>query len=422
MRSCDFRRVMAVALVLTTTFVAMPLSAADFSTTRPVIGSVSAVGPVELRGLAINQEGTLFAGDSIRAGEKGYAKVQLGNGTKIELAEKTDVSVSPDGAGAKIAMNTGNVAFTAHATLRIDVQPFEILASDNAAGNIAVMSPTTAGIRALNGKVTVRNLKTSESFVITKGQERLLGLKDGSHAPSLAEVASNVPGPIPVPAPRPQTPAGKTGGGLALDTGAWIAVIAGAAVAGVAIAGLVIAHNNQNDTDSLRSDISSLNSSFTALQGTITSLNGSITTLRGQVTASNANISQLQTAVSALQSLSQVQSNAAVLQASILQAIQAVQASTLSDAQKASLIAGLNTQLAEANRQQSIVGSLAAGTPADIAARIGTITTLTNQANDLVPASNTAITAVRNAGVTVPTPPQLPVVNPPRVASASAPA
>jgi hypothetical protein len=43
--------------LLATVLVTMPLSAADFSAARPVIGSVSAAGSVDLRGVAISQEG-----------------------------------------------------------------------------------------------------------------------------------------------------------------------------------------------------------------------------------------------------------------------------------------------------------------------------------------------------------------------------
>jgi hypothetical protein len=262
MLSSDVRRLVAVALALLTTLITMPVSAADLSTVRPVIGSVSAVGEVDLRGISISQEGTLFAGDSIRAHEKGYAKVLFGTGSKIELSEKTDVTVSRDGQGVKIAMSSGTMGFTATSGLRIDVAPFEIVASDTSSGNVSIMSPTTGGVRAINGKVTVRNLKTSESFVLQTGQERLLGLKDGIHAPSLAEIASNVPGPI--PAPVPQTPAGRTSGGLAMDTGAWLAVIGGAAIAGVAIWGLVVALNNRDDVKDLRGTIDNLNGTIAA--------------------------------------------------------------------------------------------------------------------------------------------------------------
>jgi hypothetical protein len=245
MLSCNYRRLVAVALVLTTTFITMPLTAADFTSARPVLGSVSAVGSVYLRGVGISQDGTLFPGDTIRANEKGYAKVLLGTGSKIELMEKTDLTLNRDSQGVKVAMNTGTIGFTAHSPLRIDVMPFEVTASDDASGNVSVMSSTTAGVRAINGKVTVRNLKTLESFVVLKGQERLLGLQNGVHAPALAEVASNVP--VPIPAPRPQTPAGKTTGGLAMDTGSWLAVIGAGAITGVAIWALVEARNNHDD-------------------------------------------------------------------------------------------------------------------------------------------------------------------------------
>lgn len=268
MLSCDIRKVMAAALVLTTTFITMPISAADFSSARPVIGSVNAVGSVDLRGIGISQDGTLFSGDSIRSHEKGSAKILLGTGSKIELSEKTDVTVNSDKDGVKIAMSTGTIGFTAKSTLRVDVAPFEVIASDNAAGNVAVMSSTTAGVRAINGKVTVKNLKTSESFVLLKGQEQLLGLNNGVHAKPLAEVASNVPQPIPAPGSAPQTPAGQTKSnpGLAMDTGAWLAVAGAAGLAAVSIWALVEAHNNNNDINSLQNTVTSLNSTIAANQ------------------------------------------------------------------------------------------------------------------------------------------------------------
>src|SRR5262249_4206190 len=120
MLSSDFRRLVAVALVLTTTFITLPVSAADFTSTRSVIGSVSAIGSVELRGVGISQEGTLFAGDNIRSHEKGYAKVILGTGSKIEVTEKTDLSVNRDAQGMKIAMTNGTIGFTTKSPLRVD--------------------------------------------------------------------------------------------------------------------------------------------------------------------------------------------------------------------------------------------------------------------------------------------------------------
>jgi len=245
----------AVALVISTVLITLPVSAADFSTTKSVIGSISAVGPVELRGISISQEGTLFTGDSIRAGQKGNAKVLLGSGSKIELAEKTDVSFDRDAQGVKIAMNTGIVGFTASSPLRIDILPYEITATDGSAGKVSVMNGA-AGVRAINGTVSVKNLKTLQSFIVTQGQERLLAVP---HAPSLAELASNAPGPI--PAPTPQAPAGRTSGGLAMDTGAWVAVIGGAALAVISVWGLVVALNNKDDIDDLQATVNRLTAS-----------------------------------------------------------------------------------------------------------------------------------------------------------------
>src|SRR5262249_41132481 len=132
------RRLTAATLVLMTVFVTMPVSAADFSTTKTVLGSVSAVGQVELRGIVISQEGTLFAGDSIRTNKRGFAKVLLGSG-KVELLEKTNIQVNRDAQGVKVAMNAGMIGFSAHTPLRIDILPFELIATGDSSGNLAIL-------------------------------------------------------------------------------------------------------------------------------------------------------------------------------------------------------------------------------------------------------------------------------------------
>ena len=170
MLSSEFRRLVAVALVLTITFITMPVSAADFTAAKPVIGSVSAIGPVELRGVAISQDGTLFAGDSIRSLSKGYAKVAFTSGNKIELNENAQVQVTSDKQGTRVLLAAGNVGFTSikGSALRLGLEPFEVVASDDASGNVALSSSGIAGVRTAKGKLTVKNLKTSESFVLNK--------------------------------------------------------------------------------------------------------------------------------------------------------------------------------------------------------------------------------------------------------------
>jgi hypothetical protein len=256
MRSWNFQSLVALALVFTTTVVTMPLSAADYS--KSMLGSVNALGSVELRGIGISQEGTLFAGDNVRTRANGHANLLLSTGDKIEVAPNTDVNVNRDAQGVKIAMNAGTLGFAAHNPLRVDVLPYEVTATDGASGNVVVLNSTTAGVRAISGKVTVRNLKTSESFVLTKGEERLFALPGGVRAASMAELASAAPGPVPSAgqaAPQ-STPAGRTAPtGVAMDTGAWIAVIGGVALAGISITALVKSLNNSDDIDDLESRI-----------------------------------------------------------------------------------------------------------------------------------------------------------------------
>jgi len=310
MLSCDIRKVLAVALLLTTTLITMPVSAADFSAGKPVIGSVSAVGSVDLRGVGISQEGTLFAGDSIRSNEKGYAKVLLGTGSKIELYEKTAVSVNRDAQGVKITMTNGVIGITAKSAMRIDVAPYEVIASDDASAHVGYLSPTTGSVKALNGKVTVRNTKTSESFVVTKGHEQLLGLNNGIHAPSLGEVAGNVPTVPGIPT-APQTPAGKTGGGLAMDTGAWLAVLGAGALGAIAIWALVEAHNNNNDVNNLNNSIKNLNSATAASIKNLQLASAASANLAAQHESLTQALIQAQAALNALQANGQGNSAAA---------------------------------------------------------------------------------------------------------------
>jgi hypothetical protein len=398
----------AVALVFSTVLITMPVSAADFTTTKSVIGSVSVVGPVELRGVGISQEGTLFSGDRIRAGQKGYAKVLLGTGSKIELDEQTDININRDAQGVKVAMNTGTVGFTAAAPLRIDLLPFEVTATDGAAGRIAVMNSSTGGVRALNGKVTVRNLKTSESFVINKGQERLFSLSNGAHAPSLGEIASNVPGPI--PAPAPQAPAGRTSGGLAMDTGAWLAVIGGAAVAGIAIWGLVVALDNNDDIKDLKASINTLN-----------------TTIANNQAATQAQLRNISNASALAASAAQSQAQLATVSALAGQAqtALAVSGNTAAAAQAASLsaqAATVQSQLAATQSQITALQSQFAaggGSTAQLNTLLAQEDALRTQANNLAVQLNNLLAANRNTPGVPNT--SVGTVAPPTIASASIP-
>ena len=50
-----------------------------------LVGSLSAIGSVELRGVAVSRDGTVFSGDTIRTWEDGYRK-RAGAGTRQRLS------------------------------------------------------------------------------------------------------------------------------------------------------------------------------------------------------------------------------------------------------------------------------------------------------------------------------------------------
>jgi hypothetical protein len=336
----------------------MPVSAADLHKPKPVLGSVSAVGKVEVRGISISEEGTLFAGDSIKSLDKAYAKILLKNGGKLELAEKTEINVQPEGQVVQIAMTAGAMGFTSLGNaLNIKVQPYEVLSTGDASGNV-IITPTAATVRSLKGKLTVRNLKTRESYVVTAGQDRLFGL-DGAKRVSLGEIASNVPGPIPMPSP--QTPAGQTrGGGLAMDTGAWVAVIAGAAAAAVLVTTLVITLNNRDDIDELGRKIDTLTTTITTNQQ-----------------ANQAAIAAIQSAVSASLTAAQVQATGSQVATAAAQTAAAINASNLTAQQKQTLAAQALALQNQANAAAAAAASINAQLQAlqtSIAAA-GTVTT-----------------------------------------------
>src|SRR5688500_4452414 len=94
MRSRTIRlRLMAVSLVVLVVGSTMPLSAAEVARTAS-IGSVSAVGAVDLRGVRITGDGTLFSGDRVNVLPGAYAKVAFGAGPKLEVGSGSDVTVT----------------------------------------------------------------------------------------------------------------------------------------------------------------------------------------------------------------------------------------------------------------------------------------------------------------------------------------
>lgn len=208
-----------VLLVLTTAPIPTALGAAPDG----LIGSVSAAGAVELRGVAVEREGTLFSGDTIRSREGAYVSIALDAGPQIEFTGDTEVRVDADETAVRIAMNEGSLAFSSLASsspLSIDVQTFEIEAPNGSVGEVAVLGNDEVGVHAVSGSVTVRSSLADDAIVVQEGDARVISFSD---AP-LAGPA----GPEPLPAaPRRQLTdsqwlgVGVFAGAIAVAYGAW---------------------------------------------------------------------------------------------------------------------------------------------------------------------------------------------------------
>lgn len=349
------RRMVAALLSVMMVVMTAPVSAAELVSTSKVIGSISVAGPVELRGHLISREGTLFAGDKVRAGDKGYAKLQLKDGSKFEIGSKSEIRLNPKGETVQIAMATGNLGFTAmgRSAVSIALLPFEIIATDGAAGNISVTSGTAAGVRAVKGEITVHNTETSERFVLASGDERWLSMEEGSIAPSIDDMEAGIPAPLPsVPA---QTPAGQSTG-LQMDAGAWAAVILGAAVTGIALYGLKTALDNKDKIEDLNSQISGLDGRITGLSGQITNLGNQI----GANQAANAAaIAGLQQAAVLSEAAFNARLNALAIQLTANQAVSAVSsAPNLTAAQRSAFTARAQSIASQANSTTQNILSL----------------------------------------------------------------
>src|SRR5689334_19812674 len=114
-------RMTALALVGLLTFCTLPLSAAD--KTASSIGSVTSTGSVQLRGIGLSNDGTLFSGDRLNVGPGSYARVVAGTGQKLEIGANSDVVVTRDGNNTTLQMASGNVAFkgTGNGSTRVQI-------------------------------------------------------------------------------------------------------------------------------------------------------------------------------------------------------------------------------------------------------------------------------------------------------------
>jgi len=393
--SSRLSKCLAVVLLLSIVAATTPVSAADFSS-KSIVGSVNAVGLVDLRGAQIPEEATIFSGDRLSAGDGAYAKVLLVNGQKIEIGSNTVLKFAGQSGSAgnvDIELQSGAVAFSSARAIpvRITVGTYEITSTQPLTGNLGFLSNDFVDLKVLAGSASVRNLKTKQSYVVLKNQERMLGLKTLDMREPIAQVASNVPQPI------PQTP-GQTSGSS--HTGLWIAVAA-AGVGGI-VALAVLTNKSTTAT-----------AATSAAQATQTVQSAMTTAATAQTVAAQVSttVTQATNAINAAQNLPPATRTTLANQAGTISA--AATASQQQVGQLQQQLQGLQTQLQNASGSQVTA----------IQNQINTVTQNLNSEvsnlNGLIGQLNSLIASAVNAGVPNVPPVTIQTIPPATVASVS---
>jgi ferric-dicitrate binding protein FerR (iron transport regulator) len=125
---------------------------------RPILGSVSATGAAEVRGMAVAGDTTLFSGDRIRTRSDAYVRVLLAGGPQVELGADSAVEIDRDEAGFHLRVTGGRVVFSAppdSAPVTVEAGSVEVAARGGAAAEIAWLDPARVRVLALRERVTV---------------------------------------------------------------------------------------------------------------------------------------------------------------------------------------------------------------------------------------------------------------------------
>ncbi len=143
-----------------------------------VLGSVSAVGPAELRGVLINQEGTLFSNDSVNVPEGSYAKILLANGGKIEMGGGTRLTVLGEGQGTQVVMDSGILGFTgvSNQPIFMIVGSYYIVGGGQSVGEIEYLTDGLVSLEVMAGDTVVYDASESNVSVLRQGEGRELNL------------------------------------------------------------------------------------------------------------------------------------------------------------------------------------------------------------------------------------------------------
>ena len=394
-------RSVAVLLSVLLMVYTLPLSAADGTSRATSIGQVSARGAVDLRGVRISDDGTLFSGDRMNVGSGAYATVALKAGPRIEADSGSDVTVTREADNIQVTMASGNVAFKGDGKtpVHVHVGAYEVTLPGNASGSVAYVGKNAFGVRVLTGSVSVRNTLTKKSFSVGKGSEQLISLQTGDVNQPIARLASSS-----VPSSIPALPQAGGQGSSGLSRGGWLAVLGTVAGASAAIIVLTTRDDDTDDDAATRLAQVKAISNLNAIAATATSISSAAATVTTTATAASAAINA-----------SNASNKAALL---------ALANTTLSQASSATAkINALNPKVTSLQNQiASQKGAPTAAQTQQISQLLADLESARVDANNSITSLNSLLTQAQAAGVTgLPANPNVQPVQPPVIASASSP-
>jgi hypothetical protein len=238
---------LSVFLVLTLVVFSSPVSATDLPPVGKVLGTISVVGNVQVRGISLPREGTLFSGDSIRTDEKAYAKVTLRDGNRVEASGASDFVVKQDGSGVHVGLTSGHLGFLSPGNLLAFVLGrYEVVPKAGSTGSVGLLGPETAAINVLHGSVTLREPATKQSMEISSGGQYVLRLK--ANGP-IAQVVSLIPPSVPTAGLDPEPSPGQTTGTIAGISKKKALLLLAAAGAATAIIVPLATQGDENNTN-----------------------------------------------------------------------------------------------------------------------------------------------------------------------------
>ena len=172
-----------------------------------ILGDITAVGDVALRGVAVSSASTVFSGDRIHSGSKAYAAVTLKSGTKAELWDNTEFVIEQSNGTTHIGLVRGNLGFAAsQSPLAVSVANYEVTPKPGSNANVRFYGPDAAGFIVIRGSLTVRDTKSKQSIEFPSGAMYLLNLKGNG---PIAQLVSTMPTLPSQPQPQPQLKGGS---------------------------------------------------------------------------------------------------------------------------------------------------------------------------------------------------------------------